>query len=57
MGVINYQAEQREIEQWLTSIGCHQADQHLILDKLKTNPEAHLRYLQTARNAHARTKH
>jgi len=56
MTVINYQAERREISQWLTSIGCHEIDHHYILDRLKTCPDAHLRYLQTARNARAKTK-
>lgn len=55
--VINYRAEQREISEWLTSIGCHQADQHLIMDKLKADQEAHLRYLENARNARAIPKH
>lgn len=51
MAVINLKAEQREISEWLTSIGCHEADHHYILDRLKTNPGAHLRYLRTARKA------
>ena len=56
MGVINLKAEQREISHWLTSIGADEADHHFILDKLKTDPDAHLRYLQTARDARAKTK-
>lgn len=57
MGVINLKAEQREISEWLTSIGCHETDQHLILDRLKVDQEAHLRYLNNARKARAKAKH
>ena len=51
MAMINFAAEQREIGEYLTSIGIHETDHHFILDRLKTDQEAHLRYLQTARNA------
>ena len=57
MAVINLKAEQREISEWLTSIGCHETDQHLILDRLKVDQEAHLRYLDNARKARAKAKH
>ena len=57
MAVINFQAERREISEWLTSIGCHESDQHFIMDRLKTDPTAHLRYLNNARKARAKAKH
>lgn len=57
MGVINYQAEMDEIKQWLTANGVHPVDHPYISDKLKTDQAAHLRHLQMARNARAKTKH
>lgn len=54
MAIINYAAEQREIATYLTSIGIHETDHRYIIDRLKTDPAAHLRYLQTARNAKAK---
>ena len=57
MAVINFQAETDEIKQWLTANGVHTVDHHYILDKLKTDQAAHLRHLQMARNARAKTKH
>ena len=51
MSTINIAAEQREIGEYLTSIGIHQTDHHFILDRLKTDQEAHLRYLESARAA------
>ena len=57
MAVINFQAETDEIKQWLTASGIHPVDHHYILDKLRTNSDAHLQYLKTARNARAITRH
>lgn len=57
MGLINLKKERQEIAAWLTSIGCHETDQHLILDRLKTDPAAHVRYLNNARRSRAETKH
>lgn len=51
MSIINYQAEQREIANYLTNIGIAETDHRYILDRLKTDPAAHLRYLETARTA------
>ncbi|MBL8500477.1 MAG: hypothetical protein JNL77_07855 [Nitrosomonas sp.] len=57
MGVINFKAETNEIKQWLTASGIHPVDHHYILEKLRTNPDAHLQYLKNARNARAIPKH
>ena len=51
MSTINIAAEQREISEYLSSVGIPKNDHFLILDKLKTDPAAHLRYLETARTA------
>ena len=55
MAVINYQAELNEIAAYLAAVGISENDHYLILDKLKNDQAAHLRYLQTARAA--KTKH
>lgn len=55
MSVINFRSEELEIAEYLTSIGCPDADHHFILDRLRIEPEAHLRYLNNAREA-ARSK-
>ena len=49
MSVINLQSELNEIGAWLIKHGCHEVDHHYILDKCKTNPDIHLRYLRNAR--------
>jgi len=49
MAVINLKAEQDEIKAMLGKMGVNDADYYLILDKLRTNEEAHLRYLKNAR--------
>jgi len=49
MAIIDIKKEQNEISLMLSKFGCEKADHHFILDRLKTNQEAHLRYLNNAR--------
>ncbi len=49
MAVINLKAEQDEIKANLSRMGIDSSDHYLIIDRLKLNEEAHLRYLDNAR--------
>ena len=49
MAVINLKAEQDEIKAMLSKMGINNSDHYLIIDRLKLDEEAHLRYLDKAR--------
>lgn len=54
MAMINLKSELSEISEYLSSVGVPEGDHYLILDKLKVDQEAHLRYLKSARAAKAK---
>ncbi|MDV6345637.1 hypothetical protein [Nitrosomonas sp. Is37] len=55
--VINVSAELREISAYLSKAGVPETDHHIILNKLTTDTDAHLRYLNQARQSNGQSTH
>jgi len=49
MTAINFTADRDEIKKMLSTLGCDEADQDLLLDKLYCDDKAYQRYFNNAR--------